>query len=372
MIMIYKLLNMKIIEYIPQLGSGGGERFTVDLCNELSKRHEVILCLSYSLDSYGFYKNEISSRVRVICFNKKKGYDWKLPFRILRLLRQEKPDIVHTHLMAIVYTALSVLFCGKTKFFHTVHNTAKVETEGRIGEIVRRFLFLNKLITPITISESSLSSFEEFYKIKAPLINNGRDIPLDLQVSEEVEEEFFKYRRTNNTRVIVQLAHVGHQKRQDVMARVAHRLTKEGYDFTVLMIGEIRETKMEEAIKALNSTNIYLLGEKHNALEYLKAADAFALTSSYEGLPISLIEAMGVGLIPICTPVGGIVNLVNNRVNGFLSEDISEEAYYTALKGYLDTPTEDLLAMGARVLKAYKPFTMVECAKKYESQFLKI
>ena len=362
---------MKIIEYIPQLGSGGAERFTVDLCNELSKRHEVILCLSHSLEKQGFYKGDISPRVRVVNFDKKEGFDWRLPFRVYKLIRKERPDVVHTHLMSIVYTALSALLLRKTRYFHTVHNTAKVETDGRIGEKVRRFLFSKKLATPVTISQDSQKSFKEFYNMVAPLINNGRDIPANLEVSNDVKEEFKKYRRTPDTRVIVQLAHVGHQKRQDIMARVSDRLMKEGYDFTILMIGEINERQMADNIKALNNPNIHLLGGKHNPLEYLKAADAFALTSSFEGLPISLIEAMGVGLIPICTPVGGIVNLVNDGVNGYLAQDISEEAYYTALKRYLDTPAENLPAMKAEALKTYIPFTMVECAKKYESLFLK-
>ena len=362
---------MKIIEYIPQLGSGGGERFTVDLCNELSKRHEVILCISHSLEKHGFYKEEISPRVHVIKFNKRNGFDWRLPFRVYKLIRKECPDVVHTHLMAIVYTALSAFLIRKTRFFHTVHNTAKVETDGRIGEKIRRFLFSKRLVTPITISEDSLRSFKNFYNLEAPLINNGRDIPADLKVSYEVEEEFKNYRRNPQTRVIVQLAHIGHQKRQDIMARVADRLMKEGYDFTILMIGEINEPQMADSIKALNNPNIHLLGGKHNPLEYLKAADAFALTSSFEGLPISLIEAMGVGLVPICTPVGGIVNLINDDVNGFLSQDISEEAYYNALKRYLDTSEEFLNTMKAKALNTYKPFTMVECAKNYESLFLK-
>ena len=361
---------MKIIEYIPQLGSGGGERFTVDLCNELSKRHEVILCLSYSLEKFGFYKDEISPRVRVITFNKKNGVDWRLPFRVFKVICKERPNVVHTHLMSVVYTALSAFLLRKPKYFHTVHNTAKVETDGRIGEKVRRFLFSKKLVTPVTISRDTLRSFKEFYNLNAPLINNGRDIPAGLIVTNEVKEEFERYRRTSNTRVIVQLAHIGHQKRQDVMARVADRLMKEGYDFTVLMIGEINETRMADAVKAIKNPNIHLLGGKHNPLEYLKAADAFALTSSFEGLPISLIEALGVGLIPICTPVGGIVNLIDDGVNGFLSADISEDAYYTALKRYLDTPEEFLNTMKAKALNTYKPFTMVECAKKYEQKFL--
>ena len=362
---------MKIIEYIPQLGSGGAERFTVDLCNELSKRHEVILCLSHSLESCGFYKDEISQRVRVINFNKRKGFDWRLPFRVYKLIREERPDVVHTHLMAIVYTALSALLTRRTLFFHTVHNIAKVETDGTIGEMFRRFLFSRRLVKPITISPDSLRSFKEFYNMDAPLINNGRDIPTDLEVSKEVEEEFKRYRRTPQTRVVIQLAHVGHQKRQDVMARVADRLMKEGYDFTILMIGEIHETKMADSIMALNNPNIHLLGGKHNPLEYLKATDAFALTSSFEGLPISLIEAMGVGAIPICTPVGGIVNLIKDGVNGFLSQDITEDTYYIALKRFLDTSAKDLELMRKETQKSYEPYSMKECANNYENIFLK-
>ena len=54
--------------------------------------------------------------------------------------------------------------------------------------------------------------------------------------------------------------------------------------------------------------------------------DAYALCSSYEGMPISLIEAIGVGCIPVCTPVGGIVDVVHNGENGFLSDGIGEES----------------------------------------------
>ena len=43
---------MKILEIIPQLSSGGGERFVVDLCNELSKEHDVTLMVLHSLDKF--------------------------------------------------------------------------------------------------------------------------------------------------------------------------------------------------------------------------------------------------------------------------------------------------------------------------------
>lgn len=361
---------MKIFEYIPQLGSGGGERFTVDLCNELSNHHEVVLCVSYSLEKLGFYKDEISPNVRVICMDKKKGFDFLLPFRIYNLIRKEKPDVVHTHLMAIVYSIFAILFFRKAKYFHTVHNSAKEETDGKIGEIIRRFLFSYRLAKPVTISPVSQNSFHDFYGLKAPMIYNGRNIPSTLEISESVQKEFNIFRHTDKTRVIVQLAHIGHQKRQDVMARVVDRLTKEGYELEVLMIGEVIVKDMVDDINSLNNQHIHLLGGKHNPLEYLKLSDAFGLTSSYEGLPISLIEALGVGIIPICTPVGGIVDLINNGVNGFLSKDISEDSYYEAMKSFLLLSFEQMQRMKQNALNSYTPFSMTDCAKKYESLFL--
>lgn len=360
---------MKIIEYITLLGSGGAERFTVDLCNELSKRHEVILCLSYSLEEYGFYKDEINPNVRIVSFDKKKGSSITLPFKIFNFIRKEKPDIVHTHLCTIIYTALSAIFCRKVKFLHTIHSAAKEEAEGSIGEKVRRFLFKRKYVTPVTISTGSLNSFSGFYNMAAPLINNGRDIPELIEISENVKKEFELLRKTPETKVIVQLAHIGYPKQQDVMAKVADKLVKEGYKLEVLFIGRVCDEKMGNFIQSLGNKHLHLLGTRNNPLEYLKMADAYALTSSHEGLPISLIEAMGVGTIPICTPVGGIINLIKDGVNGFLSQDITEDTYYVALKRFLDTPTETIEQMRIETIKSYKPYSMKECAKNYETLF---
>ena len=66
-----------------------------------------------------------------------------------------------------------------------------------------------------------------------------------------------------------------------------------------------------------------VVGENKNKI--LKNSDIFLLPSDFEGLPISLLESMGLGVIPIVTPVGSIPEVVNNN-NGILinnAEDIS-------------------------------------------------
>ena len=63
-----------------------------------------------------------------------------------------------------------------------------------------------------------------------------------------------------------------------------------------------------------------------------------------------------------------IVDVINES-NGFLSDDISEEAYYMALKRFLDTDQAVLDDMRQRLIQAYKPYSMTECAANYETLF---
>ena len=77
--------------------------------------------------------------------------------------------------------------------------------------------------------------------------------------------------------------------------------------------------------------NVHFFGKVSNVSDYLLNADAFVLTSLFEGLPISLLEALSAGAVPVCTPVGGIINIVTKDI-GFLSEDVSTDAYLKALE----------------------------------------
>lgn len=363
---------MKIFEIIPQLSSGGAERFTIDLCNELSTKHEVTLVVLHSVEKFGFYADELASNVRLVSMDKRMGFDMSLLFRLWRLIKKEKPDVVHTHLNGIIYISLSAAINRRVVYCHTVHNTADKESNSFVCRVVRRLLFKTRHSTPITISEESQRSFLDYYGIDAPLIDNGRNVPADLALSASVVDEFKKYRRTDKTRVLVCLARMYPVKRHTLLAKVTARLYAEGYDFTVLAIGSTSQIDIVEEVKGLKSDNFYILGERKNPLEYLKAADAYALCSSYEGLPISLIEALGVGAVPVCTPVGGIVNLVHDGENGILAEGLSEDDYYNAMKRFIDLDDEALCAMSKKAKESYAPFSMTECAQKYVSLFEKL
>lgn len=358
---------MKIVEIIPQLSSGGAERFVVDLCNELCQRHDVTLITYYDLINHGFYAAELSPSVKVISMNKSEGFSFALFNKVHKVIRILKPDVIHLHSRAIYYAFPSVIMSQAASYM-TIHNDAEKEAGNWLGKMLRKIFFRKGHITPVTISPESLNSFISFYGYSAPMIPNGRNVDVNMPVPEDLVEEFGKYRRTSSTKVLVNIARMTSVKRQDMLARIVDRLVKEGYDICLLLIGRLGDDEVLKRVRAVSCDRIHILGEKTNPTEYLKLSDAFCLCSSYEGMPISLIEAMGMGVIPICTPVGGIVDVINED-NGFLSYDDSEEAYYQAVKKYLNTGEQMLDMMKEMVFNAYLPYMMSGCAERYEDLF---
>ncbi len=78
---------------------------------------------------------------------------------------------------------------------------------------------------------------------------------------------------------------------------------------------------------------------------------------------------MSAGVIPICTPVGGVKNIINKDI-GFLSDDVTHDSYLKALKAFLhsDKETLDRLSTNGKVL--YKnEFSMESCAAKYDALY---
>lgn len=356
---------MKVLHVIPHLGSGGAERLTVDLCNRLdSLGHEVVICVLYPLEGrFSFYANQLSSSIRLYSLNKRKGAFTKACIQMWKLIRREKPDLVHTHLWALPYTFLSELLF--VKGVHTVHSEANVEATNLLNKLVRIILFRTGRVKAVSVSRESHESFIRFYGIKPVLINNGRDIPNELVVTNEVRKEIDKYKSYPDSKVIVHLAHIDSVKRQLLHARVAKRLFDEGYRFTVLFIGSTAKAEYVAKVREAMPPCAFILGEKSNPLEYLKESGAFALCSQYEGLPISFLEALGVGAIPICMPLGGIPEIIVDGENGLLSNGLEENDFYAIYKRFLELTEGEAQIMRAKALESFKPYDMSTCVQKY-------
>lgn len=360
---------MKILELIPQLSQGGAERFVIDLCNELSKDHEVVLVVLHNVDNHGFFQKELSERVRLISMNKRMGMDWKLFFRVAKLIKKEKPNVVHTHLRAILYTILSFTFFSRIKFIHTIHSDAEKEAGEGVSKWCRKFAFGLKRVHPVTISEESKRSFKDFYQLSSTLIYNGRPeyvFNTDISI---VQQELEKIRTNKNAKIIVNVARIDPAKNQLALAKAIDNLNKQGHAIELAIIGSKADKQIVNDIETLNSPFVHLLDVRTNPRDYMRAADAFCLSSIYEGMPITLIECFSVGAIPLCTPVGGIINMIQNEGNGLLAKSSNQEDIEEMLKRYLKLDTNKIISLQQESQKSFTKFNMQTCSQQYINLF---
>jgi|APHig6443717497_1056834.scaffolds.fasta_scaffold09568_2 glycosyltransferase involved in cell wall biosynthesis len=329
---------MKILHLIYELVPGGAERFVIDLTNELSKDCEVSL---YTLrddtkGNSGFYVPEINERIKYVNLKIKPGFNPLLLLTFYKILRSEKPDIVHCHLNLVNYFfLLSVLFKNRIRFFYTIHNSAETEVETELEKAVMRFFFKHRYFVPVAISDETKASYQLFYRLNdLPVIYNGRKFNGKTPGYESVVNEISELKPTSRTKVFCHVSRYDEkQKNHKMLVSVFNRLSAENFDVVLLIIGEGFERASE--LKKLANKNIHFIGIRSNVTDYLYASDAFCLSSNFEGMPISLIEAFACGCPSICTPVGGIVNSVKHGETGFLSKSLSEDDYLEAVKQFI-------------------------------------
>lgn len=359
---------MKIIQLINSLSSGGAEKFVVDLSNQLAENgNDVTICiLLKEKKEFIFNKQFISPKVKFFSFNAEAGFSISKYNKVNRYIRIQKPDVVHCHLNVIPYIFKMAMFNRKIKFFHTLHNVASNTGGVGLQYYVNRFFYRNNLIRPVCISKLCQKSYEEYYRLyNAPYIDNGRSIVNPSEQFEEIKREIESYKHSPNTKVFVHVARFNKQKNQDLLIDSFNKLDKENCDYTLLIIGKNFDTPGGRKLQEKANKKIRFLGEKNHVNDYLLCSDAFCLSSIYEGLPISLLEALACGITPICTSVGGITDVIIDGQNGYLSEGLDVENYCQAIKKFIKKAIDK-----DTLINFYREnYSMEICAEKYEKLF---
>lgn len=154
--------------------------------------------------------------------------------------------------------------------------------------------------------------------------------------------------------VIVFAGRICEQKRPLLLADILQALVARGTDFQALIIGdgELRQALEDRLSTAKLLPRVRILGTVgHDAwLQALAASDVFLLPSKYEGISVALIEAMGMGVVPVTAAVGGQDELVSTDC-GFLipHSDNELETYVETVAGLLaDIPLRRQLGRAAR------------------------
>ena len=354
---------MKILQMCRNLGTGGIEAVVCSVSNEMSKEHDVTVCTIVTPSPQDKFYRELAPNVhRETIGRMGEGKPLREMVKIARFIKRGNYDIVNIHGFFYYFALAIILYHRKTIFCYTVHSDAFKENNPWDHRILffKRFCFRHEWVHPITISSISKGSFTELYGCQSRLITNGVVRPLS-DPSITVQE----YRTTELTKVFLHASRISPEKNQLLLCRVFDKLIKEGEDIVLLIAGPIHHHDIFEKLEAFFSNRIRYIGDRADIPALLCSADGMCLTSSYEGLSMILLESISAGCIPVCTAVGGIVNVMEDGVEGFLSKEVSEESFYLAMRRFLNLSDTERLEMKRNCIRRSDLFTISRCAKEY-------
>lgn len=307
---------MKILQVIPYFCFGGAETMCENLTYALMAMGHQVTVVSLYQERTPISERMEAAGVRILYLDKKLGLDLSMVGKLRRIMREEKPDAVHTHLDVIKYAVAAAKLAGIQRCVHTVHNVADKEAEGKLQKWLNGFYFQMGWSTPVALSPQVQQTIVDFYDLKpgkVPVIYNGVDLSRCIPKESYAFGE--KFRLVHVGRFNGQKNHKGLLEAFQMFVR-----THPNGELTLLGDGELmEETKKQAAVLGLQE-KVRFLGSQSNVYPYLHEADVFLLPSNYEGMPMTIIEAMGTGLPIVATKVGGVPDMLVDGESGLLTD----------------------------------------------------
>lgn len=348
---------MKVIQVMPNFSLAGAEIMCEHLAHELQKNGVEVVIVSFFDQRSPITQRLENLGIKIVYLHKKAGIDFSMFRKLRKVFKQEKPDVIHTHRYATAYAIPAAILAGVKKRVHTVHNVAEKET-GKLGRRLNKIFFKRHGVVPVALSEKVQESIVREYHLKkesVPIVCNGVDLSRCKEKTDYRAQGEFK---------ILHIARFMPQKNHEGLISAFEIFHKQYENSTLWLIGDGETREQMQALvqeKGLENA-VEFLGLKENVHEYLAKADMFTLPSLYEGMPITLIEAMGTGLPIVATAVGGVPDMLDSE-SGILTQVDSEkiaEAFLTLAK---DEEMRKRLGENAKVRA--KAFSAEQMAKGY-------
>ncbi|MBM3474815.1 MAG: glycosyltransferase [Armatimonadetes bacterium] len=340
-----------ILQVIGTLAPGGAERVVVDLCRHLhGGPFRSLLCHLYPPSDLA--QTPEAQGIEVVGPLATRRADPRLPLRLAAVVRRCRPHLVHLHLgpPGLWYTLAYALHLCRTPFVYTNHSVyTELPAYARVA-----LPFTHRLARWITcVSEDSARKMVTrfpFTKGRHTVIHSGirssrvlpqrprHEVRTDLAIEPEAP-------------LICNLANVGPAKGQTTLLRAfagvhsAHPATR------LIIVGDTQAypeiTRQLRTLVAEHrlEDSVQLLAKRTDVPDLLGASDVSVLSSRWEGLPMTILEAMAAGKPVVTTNVGGCAEAVVDHETGLVVPPENPEALADAL-GYVLTHPAEARRMG--------------------------
>jgi len=296
---------MKILHVINSMGSGGAEKLLSDylIHSKDDENKNILLLLSNKKNRFLNILEKHS--INTIVSEKSSLYNPLHLISLYRTVKMQSPDIIHVHLFpAIYYVALISIFFPQVKFVMTEHSTTNRRRSIAILRPIERFIYsrFHKIIAVSDTAKESLSNWIIDDK-NIDVIINGID--LDKFINSKEIDLRSELNLGIDTKLLVMVARFSPAKDHETLLKALSMLPEE---YHLLLVGEgpTKKTVYQLSKKLNIDHRIKFMGFRDNVAETIKSSDIAILSTHYEGLPISAIEAIATGTPLIYSSVPGL------------------------------------------------------------------
>lgn len=367
---------MKILQLITRSELRGAEVFAAQLSERLAERgHDVTLAALYSPFSGGIPLNTQGVN-RVELEGKKKGHiEPKLLYRLIRLCRELRPDVVQANAFhALKYIALA----KKLKQYSgaIVYRNISISSRWitRKGQRAWGKWLLRSADSISSVSESGNQDFCETYRLPPKMVatmHQGIDIPLTLP-REAIRKTISQLIGCKIDDPL--LFHIGgftEEKNHAGLLNAFFQIQEQQPRAQLLLCGEgplFSSVKKEVEERRLDK-HVHLLGAREDIRDLLIGADLMLLSSKVEGIPAVILEASVRKVPSIATNVGGVSEAVQNGQTGILvAPDDMDKLAKEACKLIADPQKRQQMGKAAKVLITER-HSMEKCVDLHENLY---
>jgi len=260
---------------------------------------------------------------------------WDAFWRLYRLLRRQRPTILHTWMFHANFPGRLLGRLTGTPII--------ISSERTMGHESRWRYWLNRITEPLTDRVTCVSRLvAEFVvekvgipRCKIIVIPNGIDVRAFDRVSTR-QQARATLRLPSDSMLVGTVARLNPVKRLDVLLQAMASLD----NACVVIVGDgVERARLETLSNELGlAERVHFAGQQDDVRPWLAALDVFALTSDWEGMPNAVLEAMATGLPVVATAVGGTPEVVVDGETGLLVPPRDPNALAQAITCLLREP----------------------------------
>lgn len=321
---------MKIVQIITRMDViGGAQSHVQDLSIGLQKKGHMVTIISGGQENVYNSQAEKVQWMRSSYLQRDLHFwrDLKAFLEIRKKLKEIQPTIIATHSAKAGIIGRLAGWSLKVPTIFTAHGWSFTEGISRkkrwlYKHIERTIAFITNGI--ITVSEYDYQLAQQ-HRIacdeKIITIHNGVH---DLPWTERIKHECPPLK-------IIMVARFEHPKRQLNLVKALEKIDHAKWQLLFAGDGSLRKEAEQYVERQQLQHQVQFLGDCDRVEELLEQSAIFILLSDWEGLPLSILEAMRSGLPVIATNVGGVSEAVHHKINGVLIPRNDEEQLITAL-----------------------------------------